>query len=53
MRNDLKRIFSFMIIFVVIFSFWDMIDFILNIRSKLGNLKNCEPDSETINSDTR
>ena len=37
--------------FVPIFFFWDMVDFVLNFCSELGDF--CEPDSETLTSDTR
>ena len=36
MRNDLKRIFEFVSFLFTIFSFWDIVDFVFNIRSKLG-----------------
>ena len=35
MRNVLKRIFEFLSFFVAIFSLWDILDFVLNIRSEL------------------
>ena len=35
MRNGLKRICMYMTFFAI-FSFWDMVDFVLNIRSELG-----------------
>ena len=40
--------------FVAIFSFWDTIDFVLNIRSEfVWDLDFCKPDSETLTSNTR
>ena len=36
MRNVLKRNFKFLSIIGGIFSFWDMFDFVFNIRSELG-----------------
>ena len=36
---------------MTIFSFWAMVEFVLNIRSELATF--CEPDSETLTSDTQ
>ena len=39
--------------FLCDFSLWDLVDFVFNIRSDLGTRDFCEPDSETLTSDTR
>ena len=36
MRSVLKRIFESMTFLTAIFSFWDMVDIVFNIRSELG-----------------
>ena len=53
MRNVLKWIFEFMKFFFAIFSFWDMVDFVLKILSKLETYTIvsstvCELGSETL-----
>ena len=55
--NVLKRMQNRLSIFWI-FIFCDMVDFVLKILSELGTLTTasailCEPDSETLTSDTR
>ena len=54
MRNVLKRIFEFISFFFFIYvCFWDMVDFVFNIRSEQRTWDFYEPNSETLTSDTR
>ena len=52
MRNDLKSM-KKKEKKIAIFIFWEMVNFILKILTKLGFKDFCEPDSETLTSDTR
>ena len=51
MRNVLKPVKNNFLIFAI-FSFWDMVDFVLKILRKLALRDFYEPDSETVKSDT-